>query len=135
MTQVTTHKTDIQNFSDIQLLVNNFYGRIQADELLGPIFNAVIQNNWPQHLEKMYTFWNTVLFSEPGYTGSPFPPHAKLPIDKLHFDHWLSIFKETVNENFAGVKADEAIWRGERMAEMFNFKLEHFKQSGNKFIQ
>ncbi|POY36728.1 globin [Solitalea longa] len=128
------NKADISTFDDIQLLVNSFYNNIREDKLLGPIFNAVIKDKWDVHLEKMYKFWNTVLFSEPGYTGSPFPPHAKLPIEKSHFEHWIELFNKTVNEHFEGEKANEAIWRAERMAEMFNFKIEHMRTNGNLSI-
>ncbi|MCO4292422.1 group III truncated hemoglobin [Solitalea sp. MAHUQ-68] len=127
-------KSDITNIKDIELLVNSFYNIIRQDQLLGPIFNAVIKDGWDTHLEKMYTFWNTVLFSEPGYTGSPFPPHAKLPVEKYHFEHWVALFIQTVNDNFEGEKADEAIWRAERMAEMFNLKIEHIRKNGNLSI-
>lgn len=128
-------KNDISNFSDIQLMVDTFYDRIRNDSVLGPIFNGIIKDNWGVHLEKMYSFWNTILFSEPGYTGSPFPPHAKLPVQKEHFDHWLTLFTGTVNNLFEGEKANEAIWRAQRMAEMFNFKIEHIRKNGNLSIQ
>ncbi|MND29866.1 Group 3 truncated hemoglobin ctb [compost metagenome] len=127
-------KNDISNFSDIQLLVDTFYDKIKNDSLLGPIFNGIIKDKWDVHLKKMYSFWNTILFSEPGYTGSPFPPHAKLPVQKEHFDHWLILFSGTVNSLFEGEKANEALWRAQRMAEMFNFKIEHFRNNGNLSI-
>jgi hemoglobin len=120
----------IQDIEDIKLLVDTFYTRIRENELLGPIFNEHIQDRWTTHLNTMYSFWNTVLFSEQGYSGSPFPKHAKLPINKEHFDEWITIFKNVVNTLFKGEKAEEAIWRAERMAEMFNFKIESIKKSG-----
>jgi|SRR5690606_39195863 len=122
-------KTDINSITDIKLLVDEFYTKIQNDELLGPIFNKVIQNLWPQHLEKMYKFWQTILLGEHTYYGSPFPPHAKLPIEKKHFDRWLGLFKETVDKHFIGELANKAKWQGERMAEMFQFKISYLKQN------
>jgi|GEM_PF-3202726 len=50
-------RKDIATLGDIQLLVNAFYQQIREDALLGPIFNGVIQDRWPAHLEKMYRFW------------------------------------------------------------------------------
>lgn len=122
-------KQDITTVEDIELLVNSFYAKVQAEPLLGPIFNGVIKDNWPVHLKKMYGFWQTILFNERAYSGSPFPPHAKLPIDKKHFDTWLHLFETTVNEHFEGEKADEAKWRAQKMAEMFNFKINYLRQS------
>jgi len=118
-------KTDIGTIENIKLLVNEFYAKIRKDDLLGPIFNNVIQNRWPEHLEKMYKFWQTVLLGEHTYYGSPFPPHAKLPIEKKHFDQWLNLFKETVDKYFMGEVANKAKWQGERMAEMFQFKISY----------
>lgn len=120
-------KKEIETLEDIQLLVNTFYDRVRADELLGPIFNGVIQNRWPEHLEKMYRFWQTVLLGEHTYLGSPFAPHAKLEVAKEHFDRWLALFESTVDEHFTGIKAQEAKWRGNRMAEMFLHKIEYIR--------
>lgn len=127
---------DILKLDDIKNLVDSFYGKIREDLLLKDIFNNIIQDRWPQHLEKMYTFWQTVLLSEHTYYGSPFPPHAKMPIDKKHFDRWLQLFFETIDENFSGEIADEAKWRASKMAEMFQFKIGYMREnSGSKYVQ
>lgn len=120
-------KQDIQSIKEVKLLVNTFYEKVRADDLIGPIFNGVIEERWPDHLEKMYRFWQTVLLQEHTYNGRPFPPHAQLPVDVSHFERWLSLFKSTVSENFEGPKADEAIWRAQKMAQMFHSKIEYFK--------
>ena len=63
---------DISTIEDIKLLVDTFYQKVRENEMLSPIFNSIIQDRWPQHLEKMYTFWQTVLLQEHTYFGSPF---------------------------------------------------------------
>jgi len=127
---------DILKLEDVKVLVDSFYGKIREDALLKAIFNTIIQDRWPQHLEKMYTFWQTVLLNEHTYYGSPFPPHAKMSIDKKHFDQWLQLFFETIDENFLGEKADEAKWRASKMAEMFQFKIDYMRENkGSKYIQ
>lgn len=118
---------DINNLEDIKLLVNTFYGKVRENELLGPIFEKVISNNWEAHLEKMYRFWQTILLEEYTYSGRPFPPHAKLPITGEHFDTWLKIWNATVDDNFTGEKANEAKWRGYKMAQMFISKIEYYR--------
>lgn len=123
---------DILSLEDIQLLVNCFYDKIKTDELLGPIFNEQIQDRWPEHLEKMYRFWQTVLLGEHTYYGSPFPPHAQLPVGHEHFLKWMSLFNPTVDELFTGEKATEAKWRAAKMAELFELKINHFKKVGIK---
>lgn len=125
-------KEDILVLDDIKVLVDTFYGKIRKDDLLAGIFNERIQDRWPQHLERMYTFWQTVLIGEHTYYGSPFPPHATLPVDKPHFDRWLHLFFETLDELFEGKVADEAKWRANKMAEMFQIKIRMQRERGLK---
>jgi hemoglobin len=123
-----TIKGEILSIDEIVVLVDSFYSKVQKDDLLGPVFDKVIQDNWPKHLEKMYRFWETVLLNKHTYHGSPFAPHAKLPIGADHFERWLELFLATVDENFTGEKAKEAKWRAEKMAEMFQYKHKHINQ-------
>lgn len=122
-------RKDITHINDIELLVNTFYAKVRNDDMLKDIFNNRIENRWPQHLEKMYRFWQTVLLGEHTYYGSPFPPHAKLPVEEKHFNAWLKLWYETIDEHFAGAKADEAKWRGDKMAIMFLSKIEYYRNS------
>ncbi len=125
-------ENEILNLDDVKTLVDVFYVKVHEDRLLSPIFNKVIQDRWPEHLEKMYTFWQTVLLKEHTYYGSPFAPHAQLPLTKEHFDRWLKLFFETINEHFEGEKAEEARWRANKMAEMFQYKIDQYRNSGSK---
>jgi hemoglobin len=127
-------KKDIEELDDIKVLVNTFYYKVREDEFLAPIFNKQIQGRWPQHLEKMYTFWQTVLLGEHTYYDSPFPPHANLPVDHVHFQQWLTLFTETVEDLYMGEKADEALWRAKKMAQMFEMKIEHHKNQRFKTL-
>jgi hemoglobin len=61
--------------------------------------------------------------------GSPFPPQ-QLPIAKEHFDRWMEIFTSTTDELFAGATAEEAKLRAKNMAEMFNYKINYFRNAG-----
>lgn len=125
---------DIFNLGDIKQLVDTFYSKVQSNPLIGPVFNERIQDKWPQHLEKMYSFWQTVLLEEYTYFGRPFPPHAQLPVEREHFETWLDLFKETVDELFTGDKATEAKWRANKMAEMFQIKIAHFRNSNHNIL-
>lgn len=124
--------TDILNIDDVKLLVDDFYDKVRNSELLSPIFNDVIGNRWILHLEKMYGFWQTLLLETPAYSGSPFLKHANLPIEKEHFDMWISLFNDTVDTHFTGTKADEAKWRAARMSEMFQYKLDYYRNNPAK---
>lgn len=120
---------DIHTLQDIQLLVNTFYTNVRNDITIGPIFNKRIAERWPEHLEKMYRFWQTVLLGDHTYFGSPFPPHATLPISAEHFDVWLQLFTTTVDTLYAGKVADEAKWRAAKMATMFISKLNYYRNN------
>jgi hemoglobin len=127
-------KTDLSTEADVRLMVDSFYGKVREDELLGPIFNGIIGERWPAHLETMYRFWNTVLLESQAYSGRPFTPHATLPVDVTHFNRWLTIFGETVDKHFVGEKASEAKWRGEKMAGLFLSKIEYKRANPGKIV-
>jgi len=128
-------KKDISGKEDIQLLVDTFYSRVRKDELIGPIFNERIGENWPHHLSKLYGFWEAILFGSNTYSGRPFPPHAQLPIEAGHFARWLYLFHTTIDQLFEGEKAKEAKTRAASMAALFHHKIEHLKKQGPLNIQ
>lgn len=114
---------DIACEADIQTLVDRFYAKVNQDNLLSPVFNQVAAVHWSTHLPTMYDFWSSVLLGTARYKGRPFPKHMPLPIDAQHFQRWLELFYQTVNENFAGPKAEEAKLKARNIATMFEFRL------------
>lgn len=120
---------DIQTETDVQLLVNTFYQHIQTDDLLGPVFGAVVQDQWPRHLATMYDFWSGLLLGTGRYRGRPFPKHLALPIDGRHFRRWLSLFVETTEAHFHGPVADEAIYRAGTIAAVFEHRINQARGS------
>ena len=115
-------KKEIEGMEDIRMLVDSFYSRVRNDEMLGPVFNERIRD-WPKHLETMYRFWQTLLLHEQSYKGAPFPKHADLPVNAHHFDRWITLFHQTVDEYYEGAVAEEAKFRSLRIAEVFRYKL------------
>lgn len=101
---------DLAGRPEIERLVNAFYERVRADELLGFIFEDVAGTDWSSHLPKMYAFWETVLFRSGGYTGNPLAAHARMvPLTAMgrpQFDRWLELFRGTVDDLFAGPHAE-----------------------------
>lgn len=126
-------KKDIETLEDIRVLVDTLYTNVQKDTLIGGIFMGVIKD-WPLHLGKMYRFWQTLLLEEHTYEGKPFLPHATMPVEKKHFDRWLQLWEQAVDMYFEGPKADEAKWRGQRMAAMFLSKIEFIRAHPGQII-
>lgn len=117
---------DIDTLDDIKTLVDNFYISVREDDLLGPIFTYFIKD-WTPHLETMYKFWQTLLLEEHTYSGSPFPPHMKLPIRSEHFERWIELFRQTIDDQFCGERAKIATQRASQIAKVFETKLELIK--------
>lgn len=125
---MTAHSlSDIHGRPEIERLVDTFYERIRADGLLGPIFNDVAKTNWSRHLPRMYAFWETVLFRSGGYTGSPLAAHMRLvPLTEMgrpQFDHWLTLFRSTVDDLFTGEHADHIKNCAADMANVIHAKI------------
>jgi len=120
---------DIQSESDIKLLVDSFYGKVRADDLLGPIFQEIIGDHWDKHLETMYKFWGMALFAQSGYSGNPLSKHLALPIQQAHFNRWLHLFFTTLNEHFDGPVAGAAMKKAGLIARTFLTRITAF-QSG-----
>lgn len=97
----------LETRADIELLVNEFYAKVRKDASIGPIFDDVAKVNWEEHLPKITNFWCDLILGENNYHGRPFPPHIPLNLKLEHFEKWLGLFIETVNEHFNGLKAEE----------------------------
>jgi hemoglobin len=113
-------RQDILSRKDLITLVDSFYEKVKSDSLLGPVFGHV---DWPKHLPVMYNFWCSMLLGEGSYTGNPLQNHLNLAIERSHFDRWLTLFNETVDEHFAGDRADETKMRAQAIAGVFQHKM------------
>ncbi len=88
---------DIVDEALIEKLMRAFYARVRVDPLIGPIFNARIQD-WEPHMVRICDFWSAVMLKSGRYRGQPMRLHLPLPIDSAHFDRWLDLFERTANE-------------------------------------
>ncbi|MEO6215401.1 MAG: group III truncated hemoglobin [Sphingomonas bacterium] len=77
-------------------LVPLFYDRVRQDAELGPIFNGAIAD-WPEHLEKLVSFWSSVMLTSGRYKGNPVIAHLKHrpQLTPALFDRWLALWAET----------------------------------------
>lgn len=122
---------DIHNIDDIRTLVQRFYEKVMLDELLAPVFNAVVEKSqWPEHLEIMVNFWQTNILFEQSYKGNPMAAHIKVDtkvnhsIRPAHFERWLQLWHQTIDENFSGETAEITKKRAGDMAKLILYKIE-----------
>ena len=60
-------------------LIPEFYARVRADPVLGPIFEDAI-DDWDEHLEKLQAFWSSIMLVSGRYKGQPMVAQAFNPI-------------------------------------------------------
>ena len=104
---------DIANRQDIDALMVDFYNQAMADEVIGYIFTDVAKLDLDHHLPIIGDFWETMLFRSGNYAKhgrNPLQVHGllngKSPLLPEHFERWLEIFTRTVDDSFAGPRAD-----------------------------
>jgi hemoglobin len=118
---------DISSRKDIEYLVNEFYAKVLKDDKIGFFFNEIADIDWGKHFPIMYDFWETILFDTMKYKGNPMTKHIVLskkePMTSEHFERWLILWNETVNEHFIGKRATEAINRAKMIAELMKFNI------------
>lgn len=85
-------------------LINAFYAKVIADAILAPMFKDL---DFQQHLPKVHAYWRKMLLGErDGYRRNMIAKHQQLharhPLQHRHFQRWLMLFLETVDERFSG---------------------------------
>lgn len=120
-------KKDINDRNDLILLVDTFYGRVQENLVIGPIFTDIAKVDWAHHLPKMYDFWESILFGKAVYKGNPMIRHFdindKAPLQATQFEAWKDIFFTTVDDLFQGENADTIKQKAQSIADLMNFKI------------
>jgi hemoglobin len=108
-------------------LVHVFYERVRQDELLGFIFEDIARIDWAKHLPKMYAFWETVIFGTGDFAGNPLGAHLRLvprtAMGLPQFERWIALFKGTVDDLFAGEKAEHIKRCAEDMAYVIHSRI------------
>lgn len=119
------HKTDIIAEGDISNLVHTFYTKVRKDDFLAPVFNEIIkEDEWEHHLGIMCDFWSTMLLYSRKYLKDPMTKHLVLPLTQKHFERWLALFTETVDELFVGKVANDAKIRANNIARIMQAVIE-----------
>ena len=118
---------DIQSRKDIELLINSFYEKVKKDDIIGFIFRDIAKVNWEQHLPIMYDFWETLLLDAASYRKNAMEVHytlnRKIPLKEKHFQRWIQLYFETVDELFSGKVATSAKTKAKSIADLMQFKM------------
>ncbi|HEY6526493.1 MAG TPA: group III truncated hemoglobin, partial [Solirubrobacteraceae bacterium] len=119
--------SDISSREDCERLVRVFYGRALTDPVIGFIFVDVAHLDLEAHVPKIASFWETILLGAQSYAGGAFRPHAALnaqvQLRAGHFERWLWLWRATVDDLFAGERAELAKSHAERVARAFHARL------------
>ena len=109
----------------ISILVEEFYARIRAHDLLGPIFADAIGEDWAPHLQTMKNFWASVALNAGFYSGKPVPAHRKLlDVEPWHFNIWLALFEQTLKDTAPSQEAvPYFLERANRIAESLKLAM------------
>ena len=110
------------NREDIVRLVDAFYEKVQADAILGPIFNPVV-HDWPEHKATLVRFWSSVALGSREYRGNPMAAHRPHPIVDEHFGHWLALWQTTAREELGDAKAEVMYQYARRIAQSLRYGL------------
>ena len=119
-------KVEITTQDNVDHLVRSFYTKVLKDELLSPHFAGI---DLEHHLPRIAAFWALILIDKEGYKGNVFDKHVHLDINNSHFDRWVQLFTQTVDEYFIGEKAELAKQRAKLLQYTFVSKLNQNREA------
>src|SRR4026209_2789818 len=120
-------KKDISNREDLLKLLTTFYEKLLADKSISYLFTDIAKIDLHHHLDILVNFWDSILFQSDTYRKNAMQPHMilhqKSPLQKHHFETWLTYFNESVDQLFEGEKAFLAKERALSIATVMQIKI------------
>jgi hemoglobin len=127
---------DIETRTDIDLLMRVFYQRALEDDVIGHIFD-IAGLDLEKHLPIIGDFWESLLFTTGAYAKhgrNPLVVHKeldmKVSLEPQHFGRWLEVFAKSVDEEFAGTRAEFIKSRARAIAE----RMQQYIRKGSEEI-
>jgi hemoglobin len=118
---------DIRKPKDIQRVINAFFKKVRKDQLLSPYFADKTKEEWDVFLPVMYSFWENALFYSGGYSGNPMQRHMEMnaahSFSAIHYERWLQLLTESIDERYAGEKAEMMKERARNISTIMQVKL------------
>ena len=119
---------DIQNRSDIDLLMRDFYGRLLKDPTISYVFTDVAKIDLEAHLPTIGDFWEQNLLHTGNYKNNVLQIHQHLnQLKKLStdlFEIWLNHFYNAIDANFSGENSEKAKTRALSIATIMKIKMQ-----------
>lgn len=126
---------DIQTRKDIELLMTTFYEKVKKDDTIGYIFNDIARVNWDHHIPIICDFWETLLLDAASYKKNAMAVHydlnRKVTFEEKHFQRWLFLFNETLDELFSGKITEMARTKAKSIASLMLFRMQQENQGLN----
>lgn len=103
-----------------------------ADDRIGWIFTDVAELDLEEHIPVIASFWATNLLGARSYKGGAFGVHGRLHqkaaggLRQEHFERWLVLWCQTVDELFDGPIAAAAKVHALRVANAFYGRLQMY---------
>jgi hemoglobin len=107
-----------------------------ADEKIGYLFTEVAELDLEEHIPKITAFWATNLLGSKSYRGGAFGVHGRLHqkapggLRQEHFERWLVLWCQTVDELYDGPLAAAAKVHALRVANAFYGRIQMHPVAG-----
>jgi hemoglobin len=118
-------KKDIATRKEIDALIWHFYRKLLKDELISKHFTNL---DLEKHIPHVVSFWSFVLLDESGYNTNVFEKHLHLDLDSMQVQRWVHLFIESVDDLYAGEKAELAKQRAKSIGFIFGSKFDEIKK-------
>lgn len=123
-------KVEIRSRKEVDFLVREFYTQVRKHEILGPVFNSIVQD-WDHHLVHLSDFWEMILLQTGPGRGRFNPNQVHREVDEkmdhsitqVHFGNWLELWFKTIDQFFIGENAAYAKEHARRMAHMLFMRI------------
>lgn len=123
-------RVEITSRKEVDFLVRTFYDRVRHHEVLGPVFNTLVEN-WEEHLIHLSDFWEMILLQTGPGRGKFNPTKVHQQVDanwghaitQVHFGNWLELWFSTIDRHFEGEHAEYAKEHARRMAHMLFMRI------------
>lgn len=107
--------------ADIHDTLVAFYAQLEREPLLAPYFEKL---DMKDHMLRIVSFWETLLFHTGSYTGNAFLPHLTMPgLTSAHFERWVATLEAILDARFEGPMTERMKSLAHRIAYSMQLRL------------